>query len=252
MQVDIGLVGIVLGLVATVLGIYSSIRAVRTEWALRQIRKEELMTNIEITDSHTQRTAKGTKLLEASAIFRNIGRMNLMIEQISIEFVSKSADLKLNFDSLKFSHERLKFYIADKQGKTPYLYFNISNILKTKSKGGEWGLYFDPQIDKQGDAAIVIGNPYFLHGLQMATGEVFAEDYIIEYEGSGLLEVEVTITSFKRERKPFTAIKEWLEWWIKDPAKYLEEAKKEAKELEEAPWKEGLDRKIESFLIFLE
>ncbi len=252
MQVDLGLIGMILGLVATVLGIYGSFRAVRTEWALRQIRKEELMTNIEITKSHTQKSAKGTKLLQGSAIFRNIGRMNLMIEQISIEFAPKSADLKLNFKSLKFSHEKLKFYVADKSGKNPYLYFNFANILKTKSEGGEYGLYFDPQIEEKKDAIVLIGNPYFLHGLQMAAGEEFSEDYLIEFEGTGLLEVEITITSFKRERKSFTEVKEWLDWWIKDPAKYLEEAKKESKELHELPWKEGMDRKIESFLMYLE
>ena len=252
MQADFGLIGMILGLVATVLGIYGSVRAFRTEWKLRQIRKEELMTNIEITKSHSQKTAKATKLLQGSAIFRNIGMMNLMIEQISIEFATKSADLKLNFDSLKFSHEKLKFYVADKGGKNPYLYFNIANILKTKSESGDWGLYFDPQIEDLKDATVVIKNPYWLHGLQMAAGEEFSEDYLIEFEGAGLLEVEITITSFKRQRKSFTEVKEWLEWWRKEPAKYLEEARKESKEILELPWKEGMDRKIESFLLYLE
>ncbi|NVM52441.1 MAG: hypothetical protein HWN66_01975 [Candidatus Helarchaeota archaeon] len=252
MQPDIALIGMILGLVATGLGIYGSFKALRTDWKLRQIRREELMTNIEITHSHTQKAAKGTKLLRGSSIFRNIGKMNLMIEQISIEFAPKSADLKLNFDSIKFSHEKLSFVLVKKGKENPYLYFNIASILKTKSETEDWGLYFDPQFGESKDGTISIGNPYWLHGLQVAAGETFSEDYIIEFEGPGPLEMEVTITSFKRERKSFTEVQEWLNWWRKDPAKYLEEAKKEAQEIMQLPWEEGMDRKIESFLVYLE
>lgn len=249
---DLGIISVIIGLLATCLGIYGSFKALRTDWKLKQIRKEELMTNIEITQSHTQRTTKTGKLLQGSAIFRNIGMMNLMIEQISIEFASKSPDLKLNFNTIKLSNEKLKFILEDKTKRDPYIYFNIANILTIKSQSSNWGLYFDPQIEETMDSVVTIGNPYWLHGLQVATGEEFSEDFLIEFEGSGALEIEITITSFKRERKHMTVVKEWLNWWLKDPAKYLEEAKDEANQILRQPWKEGMDRKIESFLIYLE
>ncbi|MFX1293246.1 MAG: hypothetical protein ACFFD2_00105 [Promethearchaeota archaeon] len=253
MQIDLGLFGMILGFLATILGLYGSIKAINTDWKLRHIRREELMTNIEIKQSHSQIAAPGKKILRVSTSFRNIGIMNLMIEQISIEFATKNADLKLYFDSLKLANEKLKFHVEDKSRANPYIYFNIANILTMKSEIQEWGLYFDPKIAESKDAVVTIGNPYWLHGLQVAAGEEFLEDFIIEFEGSGALEIEITITSFKRERKPLTEVKEWLQWWLQEPAKYLEEAKKEAKDILQDPWKKiGMDRKIESFLIYLE
>jgi hypothetical protein len=253
MAFDLGLIGMILGLIATVFGIYGSLKAVRTDWKLRQIREEEMMTNIEITEINTQKKSEGKKVMEGSAVFRNIGLMNLMIEQISIEFASKSDSLKLKFDSLKFANAKLKFVLKDKTQANPYIYFNLADILTIKSQTEEWGLYFDPQIQEATkDATVTIGNPYWLYGLQIASGEEFSEDYIIEYEGSGPVEVEITITSFKRTRKSLIEVKEWLNWWRADQAKYLEEAIKERKDLLEDPWKESMDRKIESFLIYLE
>ncbi|MHA1278361.1 MAG: hypothetical protein ACTSQI_17575 [Candidatus Helarchaeota archaeon] len=237
---DWGIIGTIIGIIGTLIGIMGSIYSYLK---FKQIRKEELMTNIDIDLKHEQKTDGKNKFLWGSAIFKNIGLMNLMVDQLIIEFIPKVPDLKLDFNKIEYSdsNKSLKFEVNQTdQGKKADLTFMLVNseFLKIDKEYPEnMGPYFNME------------SIYFMLGLQIASAEVFSEEFVIPYEGAGVLEINTYIHSYKRVRRSVDELDEWKEY---EDEEFIKHAEIEKRELEDIHNEGKLDRKVESFVIFLE
>jgi hypothetical protein len=233
------------GIIGTIISVGSVLGSIYTYWKFRQIRKEELMTNIDIDFKYKQKGSGENKYLWGTILFKNIGRMNSMVSVMQFDFIPKTKELTLDFNKLILANDSLKFEIgkSEEEGINPYIRFDLTRgeFLKIDPENEDNMVYFNPL------------SPFWLTGLQIASNESFSEDFIIPYTGNGGLEVSITIHSFKRTRMSLNELNKWVNWYESSDNIYYKQAELEAMELEKiCEDKAKVDVKLESFLLYLD
>ena len=240
MSLDWGIIGTI---IASGSAIGSAIWSLYTWRKFKQIRKEESMSNVDIDFKYELKRGDKDKFLYGNLSFHNIGRMNLVVVWLGIEFFPRSANLKLDYKKAIFSNQDdLKIEMSQPApGKTLVDYDLIHDrFLKIDERKEEYPPYFDAS------------SCYFLSGLQIASGETINESFCINYEGFGPIEVKISIETDKQVRKSYGEVGKWGEWSIDDKI-YGEHAESERNKLiERYENKQQFEDKSESFIIFLD
>jgi len=169
--------------------------------------------------------------------------MNAMISRIYIGFVPKTEGLTLDLNKLIIANDSLKFQVYQDDPKSPGILFDMTSeeFLKIDRENADNMVYFN------------IRSPHWLGGPQIASKEIFSEDFIIPYTGRGGLEVSIYIHSFRRTRLHISEIVKQVYRGGYSPEAYFKQAELVKKELLELCNNQSkLDLKHDSFLLYLD